>query len=201
MEWHMSIKTAPTADAAARIAHALGDTQFVWDNLIYDVVVQAGSPRAVLRKQPLSPGQSDSVSKDTNPKQAFGDAKVPTHVIPKPALYWAALAHAHGALKYGAHNWRVSGVKATTYINAAKRHLDLFEEGQDIDAESGLPHLAHVVACMNILMDAQMRGKVQDDRPVSCSDDWLEQITAVWETLRSKYPDPAEPCTEKNRDA
>jgi hypothetical protein len=135
-------------------------------------------------------------TKDTNPKQAFGDAKVPTHVIPKPALYWQALAHANGALKYGAHNWRVSGVKATTYLNAAKRHLDAFEEGQLVDPESGVPHLAHVCACMNILMDAMMCGKLTDDRPVAAKEDWLENITAVWQMLREKFPDPAEPFTE-----
>lgn len=137
-----------------------------------------------------------SGQKETNPKAAFGDAKVPLHVVPKPALYWQALAHAHGAMKYGAHNWRVSGVRATTYLNAAKRHLDLYEEGQLLDSESGLPHLAHVAACVNIIMDAMARGKLNDDRPPKSDDGWLENITAVYTSLRERYPEPVEPYTE-----
>jgi hypothetical protein len=66
--------------------------------------------------------------------------------------------------RYGAYNWRDTGVCATTYISAIMRHLDAWRDGEDIDPESGVTHLAHIAASCNILMDAHKCGKLIDDR-------------------------------------
>jgi hypothetical protein len=49
-----------------------------------------------------------------------------------------------GAEKYGDNNYRL-GMPVTKFINAAFRHifLEWMFKGNDIDEESGLPHLAH----------------------------------------------------------
>jgi hypothetical protein len=36
--------------------------------------------------------------------------------------------------------------------------------GEDIDPESGVSHLAHVMACCNIVLDAKEHGKLNDNR-------------------------------------
>ncbi len=72
-----------------------------------------------------------SQTKDTNPKAALGAAKPGLSVVPSTALYAMAAAHMDGAYKYGAHNWRVSGVSARTYYDAAMRHLTAWWEGED----------------------------------------------------------------------
>ncbi len=45
-----------------------------------------------------------------------------------------------GARKYDSHNWR-KGLEITRCIGAALRHIFAFLAGEDIDADSGLPHL------------------------------------------------------------
>jgi hypothetical protein len=68
-------------------------------------------------------------------------------------------------MKYGRHNYRVIGVRASIYYDAALRHLMQWWEGENVDTESGVEHLAHAMACMVILLDAESLGKLNDDRP------------------------------------
>jgi hypothetical protein len=79
-------------------------------------------------------------------------------------LAQTSLAHAEGARKYGPWNWRTNKVCATTYIGAIMRHLTAWQDGEDLDPDSGLTHLAKIAACCNILMDAQHCGTLVDDR-------------------------------------
>jgi len=71
-----------------------------------------------------------------------------------------------GAAKYGRFNWRQHMVSSTVYYDAAQRHLFAWFDGEDIDPESGLSHLAHVMACMNIILDAEKHSKLNDNRGV-----------------------------------
>ena len=99
-----------------------------------------------------------------DPKKAAGDAKTPLHLLPPYALALIAWAHKEGAEKYGAWNWRKTGVCATTYIGAIMRHLAAWQDGEDNDPDSGLSHIAKIGACCNILLDAEHCGKLVDDR-------------------------------------
>jgi hypothetical protein len=103
--------------------------------------------------------------KASNPKEAMGDKKVPLHLIPATALVEESLAYAEGALKYGSANWRVAGVRVSTYVGAAIRHLEKFWNGEDRDPVSRVKHLANARACLGILIDAEACGKLTDDRP------------------------------------
>lgn len=105
--------------------------------------------------------------KDTNPKQAFADTKLPLDVVPAIVVAYAALGFLEGGLKYGKVNWRASGVRASTYIAAIKRHLEKFEEGEDADPTTLVPHLANLIASAGIIIDAQTAGTLHDDRPRS----------------------------------
>ncbi len=102
---------------------------------------------------------------DTNPKTAFGAVKAPMGLIPVSALVHEAEVFRLGAKKYGPLNWRKNPVSASTYLDASFRHWALFLDGQDNDPESGASHLAHVRACMAILIDAKEHGTLIDDRP------------------------------------
>jgi hypothetical protein len=101
-----------------------------------------------------------------NPKDAIGAGKLPLHLWPATASALGSLGLLDGMLKYGRSNWRVAGVRASIYVDAAQRHLAKWFEGQDNDVDSGLPHFAHALACLAILVDAQAAGKLNDDRMV-----------------------------------
>lgn len=112
--------------------------------------------------------------KPTNPKDAIGSNKLPLHLWPETATAMGCLGLLDGALKYGRGNFRAIGVRSSIYVDAAKRHINKWFEGEDCDHEidpttgedigSGLPHLAHALACLAILVDAQAAGKLNDDR-------------------------------------
>lgn len=104
-------------------------------------------------------------SKPTNPKDALAVTKLPLHLVPDTIEAYAALAFAEGAAKYGAYNWRVAGVLASVYHSAMKRHLASWHNGEEADPVTGVPHLASVIACAGILLDAKLCGKLTDDRP------------------------------------
>jgi hypothetical protein len=72
---------------------------------------------------------------------------------------------AFGAQKYAPGNW-VHTPDWGRYYAAAQRHLHAWWGGEDIDAESGLPHLAHAGCCLLFLAELQRRGASVDNRPV-----------------------------------
>lgn len=106
-------------------------------------------------------------TKPTNPKDAIGSDKLPLHLWPETATALGALGLLDGMLKYGRSNFREIGVRASIYYDAARRHLNAWFEGEEADPDSGLPHLAHALACLAILVDAQAAGKLNDDRMVA----------------------------------
>lgn len=105
-----------------------------------------------------------STNNSLDPKGAAGALKTPLSLIPTSAMNETALVHKFGAGKYGAYNWRDTGVSATTYVNAIMRHLNAWRDGEDIDEESGLSHIAHIACSCNILMDADHCMTLHDDR-------------------------------------
>lgn len=107
-----------------------------------------------------------SVQPAENPKTRAGAAKPALFsVIPTAALLHLGEVMKLGAKKYGPFNWRDTPVPIETYIDAAGRHLLSFQDGEDVDPESGMSHLAHIMACCAIIIDATENKMVQDDRP------------------------------------
>lgn len=101
----------------------------------------------------------------TNPKDLLGILKVPFDTVPPAAIAYMSLAMGLGARKYGSFNWREKNVKATIYYAAMMRHMHAWFDGQELDPESGYPHIAHALACAAILADATEGGNLVDDRP------------------------------------
>lgn len=102
----------------------------------------------------------------SNPKDLLGSKKPSLSKIPAVALLWESLAMMDGGGKYGPYNWRDKAVVASIYVDACKRHLDAWFEGQKTASDSGCHHLGHARACLGILLDAEATGNLVDDRPV-----------------------------------
>lgn len=104
-------------------------------------------------------------TKDTNPKEAIGQSKIPLHLIPDGPLAHTAMAFFEGGLKYGPYNWRVAGVRASTYVSAVRRHINKWWNGHDTDPHSNVHHLGNAIAGLIILLDAELQDMLNDDRP------------------------------------
>lgn len=133
-------------------------------------------------------------AKPTNPKDIIGSDKLPLHLWPATATAMGCLGFLEGALKYGRSNFRAVGVRSSIYYDAARRHLDAWFEGEDNAPDSGLPHLAHLLACIAILVDAEAAGKLNDDRTYPGGYHQLrDQLTPHVKRLKEKYASVPEP--------
>ena len=63
----------------------------------------------------------------------------------------------YGAEKYGSHNW-AKGLKYSRVYGAIRRHLLAWQMGEDLDPETGLPHLHHVACELMFLSTYEARG-------------------------------------------
>jgi len=129
-------------------------------------------------------------SKPTNPKDAIGRDKIPLHLWPTTATALGSMALLDGACKYGRSNYRAIGVRASIYYDAAMRHMSRWFEGETVDHDSGLPHLAHALACMAILVDAEAAGKLNDDRMIAGGyAALLKELAPMVPAIKARYAD------------
>jgi len=137
-------------------------------------------------------------TKDANPKDAVGTRKWRQYTtVPCTAIWAIGVAMLEGARKYGRHNYRRAGVRASVYVDAAKGHIDQFWEGEDIDTDSGLPHLAKAMASLVVLYDSIATGRWVDDRPPKLDlDSERERLQAAVDAIFERIPDAAPPITE-----
>jgi len=127
-------------------------------------------------------------TKQTNPKDAVGTGKVPFSTIPAGVIAELGLAMLEGARKYGRHNYRVAGVRASVYYDACLRHLTAFWEGEDVDPDSGLPHIIKAIACLVVLRGSQIQQNWVDDRPPVMPDNWQVRLNSKAKEILEKYP-------------
>jgi len=90
-------------------------------------------------------------------------SKLPWDLLPYDAIEDIVKVLQYGAKKYSAHNWS-AGFVWSRLFSALIRHAVAFWRGEDIDPESGLPHLAHLGCCVLFLIAHQKRGLGTDDR-------------------------------------
>lgn len=139
------------------------------------------------------------LKKDTNPKDAVGIKKAPLSTVPANVMFEVGLALLEGARKYGRHNYRAIGVRASVYYDALMRHITSWWEGEDIDKDSGLSHITKAIACLVVLRDAMMNEKWNDDRPPRIiNEQWIKDLNKKAEEIIEKYPDALDPYTQNN---
>lgn len=135
-------------------------------------------------------GEKTEGRKDTNPKDAIAGAKVPLWLLSPIAKAIWSIAMFAGMTKYGAWNWRVSGVRLSVYLSAIQRHFDAFVSGETHDPVDCTHHLGNIMACCAIILDAAAAGKLVDDRPPSVSlRPTYAEAEATMATLQAKYAD------------
>ncbi len=138
----------------------------------------------------------NSATKASNPKDALGIMKVPFSTVSAPVIAEVGLAMLEGARKYGRHNYRVIGVRASVYYDAALRHLTAWWEGEDIDPDSGLHHITKAIASLTVVRDAMIQHKYTDDRPPKSPSGWQKSMEEQVKRITAKYPKAVDPYTE-----
>ena len=102
--------------------------------------------------------------KSSNPKDIIGLTKPSLSAVPMRSVYEMSKAMNDGASKYGRFNWRENSVDSDVYIDATLRHLNSWNDGQNQAQDSGVHHLAHAMACLSIIIDAELGGNLIDSR-------------------------------------
>lgn len=93
----------------------------------------------------------------------FDSQKVRHDLLSPAALDGLSRVLTYGAVKYEAHNWR-KGIDWSRVQAALLRHMVAFMAGEDIDPESGLPHIDHVMCNAMFLSEFQKLSTGEDDR-------------------------------------
>lgn len=83
-------------------------------------------------------------------------------LLPWKGVRWIVKVLGFGAKKYKPGGWRTVDNAVERYGDAAARHLAAYLDGEIIDPESGLPHLAHMSCCAIFLLELDPRH--QEDK-------------------------------------
>lgn len=89
--------------------------------------------------------------------------KIDLSIVPLAAMESIAKGLTYGAQKYGRYNY-FKGHRTTQLIAACLRHLAAYNEGEDLDTESGNSHIDHAIATLAMLQQQLKLGTLTDDR-------------------------------------
>ncbi len=128
--------------------------------------------------------------KDTNPKDSVGVRKVPMSTVSAPVSMEVGLAMLEGARKYGRHNYRIAGVRASVYYDASMRHLMAWWEGEDLDPDSELSHITKAIVTLYVLRDSMIQENWEDDRPPASPEDWVNWMNYRASRVIDRTPTP-----------
>lgn len=95
----------------------------------------------------------------------FSEGKSGVDQIPVEVLIEWGDIFTMGAAKYGRDNWK-GGTDWHEFYGSALRHIFKFWNGEDIDEESGLPHLAHAIWNLATIRYYQLHELGKDTRDV-----------------------------------
>lgn len=93
----------------------------------------------------------------------FDGEKPRMDLLDPDALEGLAKVLTFGARKYAANNWR-NGLEYSRLTAAIMRHLMAIQRGEDLDPESGLPHIDHLGCCWMFLSNLTKTRPDLDDR-------------------------------------
>ena len=140
-------------------------------------------------------------TKPTNPKDRIATTRLDLSLFPDTAVIYGALAMTEGDLKYGGYNYRPSGVLASVYIAACRRHLAKWFNGEDMDETTNVHHLGSALACIAVLIDSIESVHLNDDRPPKVDvSGLLTKMEDNVKHLQKLFPDGPDRFREKENE-
>lgn len=116
----------------------------------YLKTAQYGTKNPAKNGLPYPGGVGDVNSTEKGSGARYNANKPDLSLIPLVTLYDEARVWEHGAKKYARNNW-MKGMDWSIPLACALRHLAKWQEGEDLDSESNLPHLAHAMCNLRML--------------------------------------------------
>ena len=92
------------------------------------------------------------MDKNTSPDLKFDSGKNRLDLIDPSFILRIGRVLTFGANKYEDNSWKQVPDAVNRYYAAAMRHLMAYRDGEVLDQESGLPHLAHAACNIMFLM-------------------------------------------------
>lgn len=112
----------------------------------------------------------------------FDAGKIRMDLVPQDALMMIAAVFTYGAIKYDEWNW-VKGMRVGRIMAALDRHKAAFLLGEELDDESGLPHLAHMGCCVMMLLSSMLRDRHEEDRHKAL--DGLAEVLELFRNMKN----------------
>jgi len=109
-------------------------------------------------------GVGDVNSQEKGSGARYNSGKADFSLIPLCTLEDEAKVWEYGKRKYAAWNW-AKGMPWSVPFACAMRHLSAWQQGEEIDEESGYPHLAHAMCNLRMLVLFANTYREGDDRP------------------------------------
>ena len=95
------------------------------------------------------------------------DSKKPKmNLLPPKAIVEVAKVLTFGAQKYGPENWKELEDLQNRYLAGALRHIFAHMDGEQLDPETGLSHMAHALCCLLFKLEIELENaKIEEERP------------------------------------
>lgn len=94
----------------------------------------------------------------------FNEGKPRMDLIPLYALEEIGKVYDYGTHKYDDHNWRKGLDWNQGCAASLLRHLTKWQDGEELDEESGLPHDVHIAWNAITLVAMRLKNEGTDDR-------------------------------------
>ena len=110
------------------------------------------------------PGTSKPIPpKEQGVRKNEGKPKLSFTLLGREVAAGEAAVWQWGAVKYARGNW-LKGMSWTQSADSLLRHVTALLNGEDLDPETGLPHVDHIVCSAKILSNSYHTRKDLDDR-------------------------------------
>lgn len=95
----------------------------------------------------------------------YDSAKPKMNLLPPKAVMEVAKVLTFGAEKYDAENWRKLEDLQNRYTAGALRHIFAHMDGEELDPETNLSHLAHAMCCLLFKLEIELEERLKEEEP------------------------------------
>ena len=114
-------------------------------------------PAGVIELEKELESQRENMNRILQAGRKFDGGKLEYGLLPPLALEETVKVLTFGAQKYERDNWQRVPDSKRRYFDALQRHVWAWKQGEQIDQESGLPHLAHAMCCLMFLYEHDVK--------------------------------------------